>query len=233
MTEWIQRTTPEALAQYFDHTLLRADAMEADFARVCADSAAYHFKMVAINPAPVALCRQLLKGTDVHVGAAIGFPLGQATAEIKRLETIDALDNGADEIDYVINVTQLKEKRYDFIAKEMQGIVAACHARGKICKVIFETCYLEEAEKIALCHIAREVKPDFIKTSTGFGTGGATVEDIRLMAAETRGEIGVKASGGIRTLEAAFAMIDSGATRIGSTSSVKILDAFVDKRRAL
>lgn len=226
-TEWTRRLTPETFAQYFDHTLLRADATEDAFEALCAESAQYRFKMVAVNPAPVALCRRLLQNTGVRVGAAIGFPLGQSTAEMKRLEAVNALDNGADEIDYVINITQLKAGRHAFIAEEMSGIVQTCRARGKVCKVIFENCYLTDAEKTALCHIAREVGPDFVKTSTGFGEGGATVADIRLMVRETRGEIGVKASGGIRTLQAALEMIDSGVTRIGSTASARIMDAYL------
>lgn len=228
MTEQMRQMTAKGLAQYFDHTLLRAEATEEAFAAFCAESALYGFKMVAINPAPVSLCRRLLQGTGVRVGAAIGFPLGQSTPEIKRLETLNAIENGADEIDYVINITQLKAGRHAFIADEMAGIVAACRAHNKTSKVIFETCYLTHEEKVTMCHIAREVGPDFIKTSTGFGTDGATLEDVRLMVRETNGRIGVKASGGIRTLEAALAFIESGATRIGSTSSAAIVDAYAE-----
>ena len=141
----------DQLAQYFDHTQLRAYATDADFETLCAESRKYHFRMVAINPAPVRLCKRLLAGTDIHVGAAIGFPLGQSTREIKKLETENALENGADEIDYVVNLTRLKEKDYTFIEKEMEGIVETCRARGAISKVIFENCYLTQKEKIALC----------------------------------------------------------------------------------
>lgn len=218
--------TPEKLAQYFDHTLLRADAVDADFEKLCAESAAYHFKMVAINPAPVPLCKRLLLETDVRVGAAIGFPLGQNTPEIKRLETLDAIESGADEIDYVINLGALKQGRHEFIAREMDGIVSACRENGRTSKVIFENCYLTDAEKIALCKIALEVGPDYIKTSTGFGTGGATIPDIRLMLEQVGGRIKVKAAGGIRTLEMALTLIDMGVSRIGSTASVGIVEAF-------
>ena len=173
--------TPAELAAYFDHTQLRAYAQRGDFEKLCAEAREYGFAMVAINPAPVSLCKELLAGTSVHVGAAVGFPLGQSTPQVKKYETVDAIANGADEIDYVINITQLKEKNYDFIEHEMAGIVEECRGAGVISKVIFENCYLTEEEKRALCSIAREVRPDFIKTSTGFGTGGATFEDVALM----------------------------------------------------
>ena len=173
--------TPAELAAYFDHTQLRAYAQRKDFEKLCAEAREYGFAMVAINPAPVSLCKDLLAGTSVHVGAAIGFPLGQSTPQVKKYEAVDAIANGADEIDYVINITQLKEKNYDFIEHEMAGIVEECRSAGAISKVIFENCYLTEEEKRALCSIAREVRPDFIKTSTGFGTGGATFEDVALM----------------------------------------------------
>lgn len=218
--------TPDALAQYFDHTLLRAYAVDADFEALCAESAAYHFKMVAINPAPVALCKGLLEGKDVRVGAAIGFPLGQNTMETKRLETLDAIDNGADEIDYVINIGALKQKRYDFIAREMAAIVEPCRKAGVTSKVIFENCYLTDAEKQTLCKIALEVGPDFIKTSTGFGTGGATLPDVQLMLDAVGGKIQVKAAGGIRDLDTALTLINMGVGRIGSTASVAIVEAY-------
>ena len=157
--------TPAELAAYFDHTQLRAYAQRKDFEKLCAEAREYGFAMVAINPAPVSLCKDLLAGTSVHVGAAVGFPLGQSTPQVKKYETVDAIANGADEIDYVINITQLKEKNYDFIEHEMAGIVEECRGAGVISKVIFENCYLTEEEKRALCSIAREVRPDFIKTS--------------------------------------------------------------------
>lgn len=220
----------DQLAQYFDHTQLKAFATQADFEKLCEESRKYHFRMVAINPAPVRLCKRLLQGTDIHVGAAVGFPLGQTTVECKLAETIEAISSGADEIDYVINVGRLKDKHYDDIAKEMAAIVDACRERGVISKVIFENCYLTREEKIAMCDIAREVRPDFIKTSTGFGTGGATEEDVRLMVERTRGLVKVKAAGGIRTLDDAQRMISLGVSRIGSTASVRILEEFIGAR---
>lgn len=146
--------TPAELAAYFDHTQLRAYAQRGDFEKLCAEAREYGFAMVAINPAPVSLCKDLLAGTSVHVGAAVGFPLGQSTPKVKKYETVDAIANGADEIDYVINITQLKEKNYDFIEHEMVGIVEECRSAGVISKVIFENCYLTEEEKRALCSIA-------------------------------------------------------------------------------
>lgn len=220
----------DQLAQYFDHTQLKAFATQADFEKLCEESRKYHFRMVAINPAPVRLCKRLLQGTDIHVGAAVGFPLGQTTVECKLAETIEAISSGADEIDYVINVGRLKDKHYDDIVKEMAAIVDACRERGVISKVIFENCYLTREEKIAMCDIAREVRPDFIKTSTGFGTGGATEEDVRLMVERTRGLVKVKAAGGIRTLDDAQRMISLGVSRIGSTASVRILEEFIGAR---
>ncbi len=227
MTDLTKQLTPDILAQYFDHTQLKPYATVEDFQKLCEESRRYHFKMVAINPAPVALCKELLKGSGVLVGAAIGFPLGQTTKVIKRAESIDAIENGSDEIDYVINITQLKNKNYAFIEEEMAGVVEACRTRGVTSKVIFENCFLTDDEKTELCRIALNVRPDFIKTSTGFGTGGATFEDVALMKKMVGDKIKVKAAGGIRTLETALKMIELGVERIGSTSSVSIVEDFI------
>lgn len=215
--------TPASLAAYFDHTQLRAYARKEDFEKLCDEARTYGFAMVAINPAPVRLCKELLAGTKVHVGAAVGFPLGQNTIAAKLFETSDAIANGADEIDYVINITQLKEKNYRYLENEMAGIVALCRQADVTSKVIFENCYLTDDEKRSLCAIAREVRPDYIKTSTGFGTGGATLEDVALMKREVGDLVKVKAAGGIRTLETALQLIDLGVSRIGSTASVSIV----------
>ncbi len=221
--------TPEKLAAYFDHTQLKTFAVKKDFEILCDESRKYGFKMVAINSAPVALCKELLAGAQVHVGAAIGFPLGQTTIEVKRFETIQAIDDGADEIDYVINQRELKDKNYAYVEKEMREIVSYCRAHGVTSKVIFENCYLTRQEKEELCRVAREVKPDFVKTSTGFGTGGATLEDVILMKRLVGDEIQVKAAGGIRTLDTALEMIDAGVARIGSTASVKIVEELISR----
>lgn len=216
--------TPSQLAAYFDHTQLRAYAVRPDFEKVCAEAKSYGFAMVAVNSAPVALCKQLLADTKIHVGAAIGFPLGQTTIAAKTFETKDAIANGADEIDYVVNITQLKERNFDYVREEMAAIVDICRRTKVTSKVIFEDCYLTKEEKLSLCAIAREVEPDFVKTSTGFGTGGATFEDVGLMKQAVGDRIRIKAAGGIRNLETALGMIQRGVSRIGSTASVAIVE---------
>lgn len=225
------KITPKELAGYFDHTQLKAYAVRADFEKLCRESREYGFRMVAINPAPVALCRELLSGSDVHVGAAIGFPLGQTTINDKTNETKEAIRNGADEIDYVVNLTELKEKNYGYVEREMASIVETCREAGVISKVIFENCYLTDQEKEALCRIALEVRPDFIKTSTGFGSGGATAADIMLMKRMVGDAVKIKAAGGIRTLDTALEMIDMGVSRIGSTASVSIVEELKARQR--
>lgn len=218
--------TVKELAGYFDHTLLKAFVTDEDFKKLCDDADKYGFKMVAINSAPVALCKEYLKDSPVHVGAAISFPLGQTTIETKVFETKNAIENGADEIDYVINIVELKNKNYDYIKREMEVIVAVCRENDVLSKVIFENCYLTKDEIAKVAEIAREVKPDFIKTSTGFGTGGATVEDVKLMKSIVGDDVKVKAAGGIRDLETCLAMIEAGAERIGSSSSIEITEAY-------
>ena len=216
-------------SKYFDHTCLKPYATRKDMAKLCEEAKKYDFMMVAINSTQTKLCKELLKGTDIHVGAAISFPLGQTTIETKIFETKDAIANGADEIDYVINITELKEKNYDYIKEEMTQIVDICRKHNVISKVIFENCYLTDEEKIKLCEIALEVKPDFIKTSTGFGTGGATVEDVKLMKSIVKDTVKVKAAGGIRDLDTCLKMIEAGAERIGTSSAIKITQAYNNK----
>lgn len=218
--------TREQLAGMFDHTNLKPFAKAEDFKILCREAADNNFAMVAINSAPVKLCSELLKESNVHVGSAISFPLGQTTIEVKEFETKKAIEEGADEIDYVINVSELKNGNFDYIKKEMETIVKVCRDNKVLSKVIFEICYLSEEEIKKLCLIAKEVKPDFIKTSTGFGTSGATVEAVKLMK-ETVGDlVQVKAAGGIRDWKTCAQMIDAGATRIGTSSSLKILEEF-------
>ena len=218
--------TQKQLAGLFDHTCLRPYATCDDMKQLCDEARTHGFAMVAINSVQVRLCKELLQGCDVHVGAAISFPLGQTTIETKVFEMLDAIRNGADEIDYVINISELKHGNLAYIKDEMQRIVTACHEHGVICKVIFENCYLTDDEKEALCRIALEVRPDFIKTSTGFGTGGATLEDVRLMKRIVGDAVKVKAAGGIRDLATCLAMVEAGAERIGTSAAVKILQEF-------
>ncbi len=218
--------TREELCSLFDHTNLKAFADEEAFKTLCREAADGHFAMVAINSAPVALCRRLLEGTGVHVGAAISFPLGQMTIAGKLAETRDAIANGADEIDYVINVGEVKNGNYDYIRDEMEQMTALCRTEGVLIKVIFEICYLTDEEIVKIARIAKEVEPDFIKTSTGFGTGGATVSAVKLMKDTVGDKVKVKAAGGIRGWQACAEMIDAGAERIGTSSSLKILEEF-------
>ena len=222
--------TVEQLANMVDHTNLKAFADDAAFTKLCDEARKYNFKMVAINPAQTVRCKEKLKDSLVHVGAAIGFPLGQTTLECKIFETKDAIKKGADEIDYVINVAELKNKNYDYIKKEMEEIVKICKEAGKTSKVIFENCYLTDDEKVKVAEIAKEVKPDFIKTSTGFGTGGATVEDVKLMKSVVGDEVKVKAAGGIRDLTTALAMIEAGAERLGTSAGVAIVEEYMKQK---
>ena len=214
------------LAKMVDHTLLKADAKKAAFEKVCQEADDYGFKMVAINSAPVAFCKELLKESPVHVGAAIGFPLGQTTIATKVFEATDAIKNGADEIDYVINIGELKNGNLAYIEKEMTGIVSVCQANNILSKVILENCYLTDEEKIAVCEIAKRVKPNFVKTSTGFGTGGATIEDVRLMKETVGADVKVKAAGGIRDFATAKAMVEAGAERLGTSAGIQIINEY-------
>lgn len=225
-----EMVTVEQLANMIDHTNLKAFADDAAFEKLCDEAKKYNFKMVAINPAQTVRCKKKLEGSPVHVGAAIGFPLGQTTLECKIFETKDAIEKGADEIDYVINVAELKNKNYDYIKKEMEEIVKICREAGKTSKVIFENCYLTDDEKRKVAEIAKEVKPDFIKASTGFGTGGATVEDVKLMKSVVGDEVKVKAAGGIRDLKTALAMIEAGAERLGTSAGVAIVEEYNNQK---
>ena len=205
--------TLDDLARLVDHTNLHPDATREDMERLCDEARRYHFKMVAINSVQSALCSRLLSGTDIDTGAAIGFPLGQTSIACKVFETRDALAAGANEIDYVVNLTEVK-----------QQIVDVCRAAGVPSKVIFENCLLTDEEKIALCEVANRVLPTFVKTSTGFSTGGATVKDVRLMRAHVDPRVKVKAAGGIRTADAFLDMVRAGAERIGCSAGVPIMD---------
>lgn len=217
--------TIDDFARLIDHTNLHADATEDDMKKLCAEAKKYHFKMVAINQVQSHFCAEQLKGTDIDTGAAISFPLGQTTVACKLVETEDALKNGANEIDYVVNLTQVRAHNWAYIEDEMQKMVNLCHQHQVPCKVIFETCYLTKAEIKQLALVAKKVKPDFIKTSTGFGTAGATVANVRLMKETVGPDVKVKAAGGIRNTDDFLAMIAAGAERIGTSSGVKIIEA--------
>ncbi|WP_141431481.1 deoxyribose-phosphate aldolase [Bacillus sp. 03113] len=210
------------IAGFIDHTLLKANARKADIEKLCQEAKDFQFASVCINPTWVELASSLLKGTNVKVCTVIGFPLGATTSETKASETQHAIDNGAEEVDMVINIGALKDGEYEQVENDIQAVVQV--AKGKaIAKVIIETCLLTEEEKVVACQLAVKAGADFVKTSTGFSTGGATVEDIKLMRKTVGPEIGVKASGGIRDLEDANKMIEAGATRIGASSGVAIV----------
>lgn len=219
----------EQLAGMIDHTFLKAFATHADLDRLCREAMEHHFAMVAINSSPVAYCKSILKGTGVHVGAAISFPLGQTALETKLFETKKAIEDGADEIDYVLNIGELKMGNTAYIEEEMRRITDVCKMRDVLVKVIFENCYLTTSEIRRAAEIAGKVKPDFIKTSTGFGSGGAAAEDVALMKSIVGEEVKVKAAGGIRDWEACSRMIDAGAERIGTSAGIEILQQFMEK----
>ncbi len=221
--------TKETLAKYFDHTYLKAYATEEDLKRLCTQAKEIGAAMVAINTEWTNYCKEQLQGSDVHVGAAISFPLGQSGLASKLDECKNAIEAGADEIDYVINIGRAKMHDWAYLKDEMEQMVTLCHQHQKICKVIFENCYLEKEEIRQLALIAKEVRPDFIKTSTGFGTGGATLEDVALMIETVEGQVKVKAAGGIRDWATCKKMIDLGVERIGTSSSLKILEEFEEQ----
>ncbi|WP_273450284.1 deoxyribose-phosphate aldolase [Streptococcus ferus] len=216
--------TIDQLAQLIDHTNLKADAKPEAIKQLCQEAKDYHFKMVAVNQVQSELCAQELTDTDIHVGAAIAFPLGQTSIAAKVFEAQDAIAQGAQEIDYVINLTQAKAGNLAYIKEEMAALVSVCRQAQVICKVIFETAYLEKEEIIAIATIAKEVKPDFIKTSTGFAATGARAEDVRLMKETVGDAVKVKAAGGIRDLETLITMVQNGAERIGTSAGIAIIE---------
>lgn len=205
-----------------DHTALKPNTNKESILKLIAEAKTYDFASVCVNPCWVALAHQELKNTDVKVCTVIGFPLGANTTEVKVFETKDAIEKGAQEIDMVINIAMLKDKEYDYVEKEIHQIVEAAKDKA-IVKVIIETCLLTDEEKIKACELSQKAGADFVKTSTGFSTGGATVHDIALMRKAVGAEMGVKASGGVHTHEEALAMVEAGATRIGASAGVKLL----------
>lgn len=210
------------LNKYIDHTLLKPEATESQVLDLIAQAKTYDFASVCVNPTWVALAAKELEGTDVKVCTVIGFPLGANTPAAKAFETQDAIANGADEIDMVINIGALKSGNLDLLERDIRAVVEA--AKGTLVKVIIETCLLTEDEKVLACQISQKAGADFVKTSTGFSTGGATVADVALMRATVGPDMGVKASGGARSLEDAQAFISAGATRIGASSGVAIME---------
>ncbi len=213
----------EAIAGMIDHTLLKADATPDQIAQLCFEARKHGFASVCVNPTHVSQAADLLKDSDVRVCTVIGFPLGATLPEVKAFEALDAIKNGATEIDMVVNIGALKAGDYTTVAQDIRGVVQVCHARGIIVKVILEMALLEEKEKVAGCLLAKEAGADFVKTSTGFGPGGATAEDVELMRRVVGPEMGVKAAGGIRSYSDARGMVAAGATRLGASAGVRIV----------
>lgn len=208
------------IARIIDHTLLKAEATPADLERLCAEAVEYNFACVCVNPANVAFCREQLEGTDVPVASVVGFPLGANNISTKATETEFAIEDGATEIDMVLHIGMLKSGNRDYIQEEIEAVVTA--AQGYLVKVIIETALLSDEEKRLACRLAAAAGAHFVKTSTGFSRGGATEKDVRLMRSVVGNKLGVKASGGIRTLENALRMVRAGANRIGTSSGIAI-----------
>ena len=211
-------------SKYIDHTLLKACATKNDILNLCGEANKYHFASVCVNPCYVGLAHDLLLGSDVEVCTVIGFPLGANSTSVKAFEVTQAIADGADEVDMVINIGALKAKDYDYVYNDIKACVSA--ANGVLVKVIIETCYLTDEEKVEACKLAVKAGADFVKTSTGFGTGGANAYDVKLMHDAVEGKAKVKASGGIRNKEQFEEMIAAGADRIGCSSGVAIMEEY-------
>ena len=212
----------ENIASFIDHTLLNADATCNDIRKLCQEAIEYEFYSVCVNPTHVRQCKDILKGSKVKIATVIGFPLGANTSETKRFEAENAIENGADELDMVINIGALKDNKIELVKKDIQAVVDVAKIDTKV-KVIIETALLTEDEKIMACKLSKEAGADFVKTSTGFSSGGASVSDIELMKSVV-GDFGIKASGAVRDYETAIKMIEAGATRIGASSGIKIVN---------
>ena len=204
-----------------DHTVLKPETQEEAVIKLCKEALEFNFASVCVNPTFVELCSGLLKGSEVKVCTVIGFPLGANTKEVKGFEALDAVNKGAEEIDMVINIGALKDKKYDYVYEEIKYIKECC--KGRLLKVIIETCLLTDEEKVKACELSVKAGADYVKTSTGFSTGGATVGDIALMRKTVGPDLGVKASGGVRTYEDMVNMVEAGATRIGTSSGPKLM----------
>jgi deoxyribose-phosphate aldolase len=218
------KISPEELAKTIDHTLLSPYKNTAEFKKLCDEAKAYNFYSVCVNPYWVRFCADELKGTNIEIAAVVGFPLGQNTTNIKALETREVIENGATEVDMVMNIAAFKDKNYDFVKQDIEAVVEA--ARGKVVKVILETGYLTYEEIVKACEIVKEARANFVKTSTGFGPLGATIPHIYLMRKTVGDNFGVKAAGGISNFRDVLRAIAAGANRIGASDSVKIVDGY-------
>jgi len=223
----ITKLTPAQLAAFIDHTLLKPDVSRAQIEQLCAEAREHGFYSVCVNGCWVETARSFLEGSDVKVCAVVGFPLGAMSPDVKRYETDAAIDDGAQEIDVVLNIARLKAGDDKFIFRELTDVVEDADERPV--KVIIEACLLTDAEKVLACQLIEESGAQFVKTSTGFSTGGATVADVKLLRATVSPNFGVKASGGIRDTATALAMIEAGATRLGSSAGLAILAGLGEK----
>ncbi|MCT4660235.1 MAG: deoxyribose-phosphate aldolase [Tissierellales bacterium] len=212
----------ENVAKMIDHTILKADTTKAMVEKVCEEAREYNFASVCVNSCYAELVTKLLKGTDIKTCCVVGFPLGAMTSDSKACETEKAIANGANEIDMVINVGALKDADYDFVRNDIKAVVKAAEGKALV-KVILENCLLTDEQKVKACELSKEAGADFVKTSTGFSTGGATVADVKLMRKTVGPDMGVKASGGVRTLEDLMKMKEAGASRVGASASVAIV----------
>ena len=210
-----------SISSMIDHTLLKPEATREKIEALCDEAIEYNFVAICVNPYHIEFCKNILKDSNVKVAAVIGFPLGANTKEVKAFETLDAINKGADEIDMVINIGALKDKDYKVVLEDIKAVVNEAKSKA-IVKVIIETCLLDEAEKIKACELSMEAGADFVKTSTGFSTGGATVEDVKLMKSVVGNNLQIKASGGVRDLIIANEMIEAGASRLGTSAGIKI-----------
>jgi deoxyribose-phosphate aldolase len=208
--------------QYIDHTVLKADTIRSTVKRFCEEAKQYHFASVCVNPTHVRFVAEMLKGSGVKTCCVIGFPLGATTPVVKAAETMEAVQNGAEEVDMVINIGALKDKDYDIVFQDIKAVVDAAHPKAAV-KVIIETCLLTDDEKVEACRIAQRADADFVKTSTGFGAGGATVEDIALMKNTVGNSMQVKASTGINDRKVFLQMLGAGAVRMGTSKGIKIV----------
>ncbi|MGN0353319.1 MAG: deoxyribose-phosphate aldolase [Roseburia sp.] len=208
--------------KYFDHTILKAEATEAQVAKICEEAIENDFASVCVNQYYTKFVAEKLKGSNVDVCTVVGFPLGMSDTRVKAFETKAAIEDGATEVDMVINVGALKDKKYDYVLNDIRTLKEVC-GKDVVLKVIIETCLLTEEEKVKACELSKEAGADFVKTSTGFSTGGAKAEDVALMRETVGTEMGVKASGGIHTEEEAQAMIDAGASRLGTSATLAII----------
>ena len=208
--------------KYFDHTILKADATEAQVAKICKEALENEFTSVCVNQYYTKFVAEQLKGSDVKVCTVVGFPLGMSDTRVKAFETKAAIEDGAEEVDMVINVGALKDGKYDYVRNDIKTLKDVC-GKEVLLKVIIETCLLTDEEKVKACELAKEAGADYVKTSTGFSTGGAKAEDVALMRKTVGEGLGVKASGGIHTAEEAQAMIDAGASRLGTSATLAII----------